>query len=106
MRGDSLAGSAKKVEAAAALKLTAPDLLTFGIIDEIVPEPVGGAHTDPAAAARLVDQVLVRALAEVSALDSDTRLRSATRSFAIIGHVSGLEFISDEGAGLTEVMRA
>ncbi len=51
---------AKKVEAAAALKLTAPDLLAFGIIDEIVPEPVGGAHTDPAAAARLVDYVLVR----------------------------------------------
>ena len=46
---------AKKVEAAAALKLTAPDLLAVGIIDEIVPEPVGGAHTDPAAAARLVD---------------------------------------------------
>ena len=38
---------AKKVEAAAALKLTAPDLLASGIIDEIVPEPVGGAHTDP-----------------------------------------------------------
>ena len=42
---------AKKVEAAAALKLTAPDLLKAGIIDEIVPEPIGGAHTDPAAAA-------------------------------------------------------
>ena len=46
---------AKKVEAAAALKLTAPDLLKAGIIDEIIPEPIGGAHTDPAAAARLVD---------------------------------------------------
>ena len=42
---------AKKVEAAAALKITAPDLLKAGIIDEIVPEPIGGAHTDPAAAA-------------------------------------------------------
>ena len=37
---------AKKVEAAEALKLTAPDLLKAGIIDEIVPEPIGGAHTD------------------------------------------------------------
>ncbi len=70
---------AKKVEAAAALKLTAPDLLAFGIIDEIVPEPVGGAHTDPAAAARLVDQVLVRALAEVSALDSEHAAGEALR---------------------------
>ena len=38
---------AKKVEAAQALKLTAPDLLKAGIIDEIIPEPIGGAHTDP-----------------------------------------------------------
>ena len=42
---------AKKVEAAEALKITAPDLLKAGIIDEIIPEPIGGAHTDPAAAA-------------------------------------------------------
>src|ERR1051325_8544075 len=42
---------AKKVEAADALKLTAPDLLRAGIIDEIVPEPVGGAHKNPDAAA-------------------------------------------------------
>src|SRR5580765_4064359 len=65
---------ARKVEAAAALKLTAPDLLKAGIIDEIVPEPVGGAHTAPAAAARLVDNVLMGVLSEVSAFDSDTRL--------------------------------
>src|SRR5256885_8495331 len=51
---------AKKVEAAAALKITAPDLLKAGIIDEIVPEPIGGAHTDPAAAARIIDRVLER----------------------------------------------
>ena len=54
----------KKVEAAEALKLTAPDLLKAAIIDEIIPEPIGGAHTDPAAAAALVDEVLTRALAE------------------------------------------
>src|SRR5207253_8247511 len=65
---------AKKVEAAAALKLTAPDLLRAGIIDEIVPEPIGGAHANPDAAARLVDEALVRALDDVSALDSETRL--------------------------------
>src|SRR5436190_5770233 len=48
----------KKVEAGEALKLTAPDLVTAGIVDEIIPEPVGGAHNDPAAAARIVDEVL------------------------------------------------
>src|SRR5215831_17403434 len=44
----------RKIEAAAALKLTAPDLLRAGIVDRVITEPVGGAHTDPAAAAAMV----------------------------------------------------
>src|SRR5919206_1396486 len=46
--------ASKKVEAAEALKLTAPDLLRAGIVDEIVPEPIGGAHTSVDEASRLV----------------------------------------------------
>src|SRR5207248_6970239 len=65
---------AKKVEAAAALKLTAPDLLRAGIIDEIVGEPVGGAHTDPAAAAQLVDAALSRALVDAAGMNAEARL--------------------------------
>ena len=64
----------RKVEAAAALKLTAPDLLTAGIVDEIVPEPVGGAHQDPALAAQLVDEAIGRTLAAVSAMPVAARL--------------------------------
>src|SRR6187399_336955 len=60
--------SGRKIEAAAALKLTAPDLQARGIIDEIVPEPVGGAHTNPTAAATLLDAALARALNEVGGL--------------------------------------
>jgi len=52
----------RKAEAAEAMKLTAPDLLTLGVIDEIIPEPQGGAHTDPAAMARRVGDVLQRSL--------------------------------------------
>src|SRR5437763_6858750 len=66
--------ASKKVEAADALKLTAPDLLKADLIDEIVPEPVGGAHTNPGAAAELVDGGLGRVLAEVSAVDREPRL--------------------------------
>jgi acetyl-CoA carboxylase carboxyl transferase subunit alpha len=88
--------AAKKVEAAAALKLTAPDLLHAGIIDEIVPEPRGGAHADPAAAARLLDDVLSRVLTEVTALDSDTRLGLRYDKFRHMGRL-GVEFV-DEGA--------
>src|SRR5690242_19693358 len=47
--------ASKKAEAAAALKLTAPDLLSSGVIDRIIPEPVGGAHADPAGAATMLD---------------------------------------------------
>src|SRR6188472_4097649 len=64
----------RKVEAAQALKLTAPDLLRFGIIDEIVPEPPGGAHTNHALAATLLDAALAPALARVVALESAARL--------------------------------
>jgi len=86
----------KKVEAAAALKLTAPDLLAAGIVDEIVPEPIGGAHTDPAGAARFVDTVLTRALAEVRALDSETRLIKRYDKFRGMGRL-GIDFV-DEGS--------
>jgi acetyl-CoA carboxylase carboxyl transferase subunit alpha len=50
-------------EAAEAMKITAPDLLRFGVIDGIIPEPDGGAHTDHAAAAQAVRDVLVEQLA-------------------------------------------
>src|SRR3954465_5050074 len=66
--------AAQKVAAADALKLTAPDLLKARIVDEIVPEPVGGAHIDPEAASKLVEEALARSLAEVRALSSETRL--------------------------------
>ena len=52
-------------EAAAALRLSAPDLLRLKIVDEIVPEPQGGAHRDPAAAARNLKQALLRHLGEL-----------------------------------------
>ena len=83
--------ASKKVEASAALKITAPDLMRLGIIDEIVNEPVGGAHTDPAQASALVDIALSRALAEVSAMDVDTRLNARYDKFRKMGSVGIVE---------------
>jgi acetyl-CoA carboxylase carboxyl transferase subunit alpha len=83
--------ASKKVEASAALKITAPDLMQLGIIDEIVNEPVGGAHTDPAQASALVDIALSRALAEVSAMDVDTRLNARYDKFRKMGSVGIVE---------------
>lgn len=54
--------ASKAETAAAAMKITATDLKELGIVDEIVPEPEGGAHTDHEAAARLLDEVLERQL--------------------------------------------
>jgi acetyl-CoA carboxylase carboxyl transferase subunit alpha len=88
---------AKKVEAAAALKLTAPDLLKARIIDEIVPEPIGGAHTDPAAAARLVDGVLSRVLSEVSAVGGEARLAMRYDKFRNMGRL-GTDFVNQAGS--------
>jgi acetyl-CoA carboxylase carboxyl transferase subunit alpha len=82
----------KKAEAAAALKLTAPDLLGFGIIDEIIREPIGGAHTDPVAAAESVDAVLTRVLAEVSTMTSEARLEARYTKFRNMGR-AGIDFI-------------
>ena len=79
--------SARKVEAAEALKITAPDLLRLGVIDEIVPEPAGGAHTNHNVAAALFDTALERALTAVSAMDSATRLDARYRKFRAMGNI-------------------
>lgn len=66
--------SARKIEAAEALKLTAPELRALSIVDAIVPEPLGGAHTNPAEAAQLLDGFLARALRELSELTPQARV--------------------------------
>jgi acetyl-CoA carboxylase carboxyl transferase subunit alpha len=86
--------SSKKAEAAEALKLTAPDLLGFHIIDEIISEPIGGAHTDHDAAARSLDTALTRALAEISALDTQARLDKRYDKFRNMGRI-GFEFVEE-----------
>jgi acetyl-CoA carboxylase carboxyl transferase subunit alpha len=75
----------KKVEAAQALKLTAPDLLAMGLVDAIIPEPPGGAHNDDAAATGLVDQALQQVLADVVSLGVEERLNARYEKFRRMG---------------------
>lgn len=82
--------SARKVEAAEALKITAPDLVALGIVDEIVKEPVGGAHTNPAEAAAMLDASLSVALARSRVIDINTRLELRYQKFRKMGSV-GIE---------------
>jgi len=79
------------VEAAArALKITAQDLLTLGIIDDIVPEPTGGAHTDWDAAARQLDLRLKPALESLLALPGSELREHRYQRFRKLGVVESL----------------
>ena len=84
--------SNRKVEAAQALKLTAPDLLERGVVDAIIPEPAGGAHTDPAGAASLLDATLAEALASLMTMSPETRLDSRYEKFRQMGRL-GRDFV-------------
>src|SRR6186713_999537 len=64
----------RKIEAANALKITAPDMVALGLVDDIIPEPPGGAHNEYDTATALIDQALSAALAEVAALSVPERL--------------------------------
>jgi acetyl-CoA carboxylase carboxyl transferase subunit alpha len=77
------AGEAKK--AAAAFKPDAVHCQELGVVDGIVPEPPGGAHTDPDEAARLLAESLKRSLAETEGLDSGERRRLRRRRFRMMG---------------------
>jgi len=75
----------KKVEAATALKITAPDMMALGLVDDIIPEPAGGAHNDYDAAAALVDQALSMALERSRALTVAERLEARYQKFRRMG---------------------
>lgn len=77
--------SSKAELAAEALKITAPDLLDLKLIDEIVPEPDGGAHLDHDATARLLDEPLTRALAEVSQFSEKDLIANRYAKFRHMG---------------------
>lgn len=77
--------AAKAETAAAAMKITARDLKDLGIVDEIVPEPDGGAHADHEAAARLLDEVLDRQLTALSHESPRDLLRARYEKFRKMG---------------------
>ena len=87
-----------KEEAAEALKLTAPSLLKFGIVDDVIAEPVGGAHSDPANAIEAVADYIDKCLTELSALSNeqllsrrDNKFRHITRRHAALSAEVGAQ---------------
>jgi acetyl-CoA carboxylase carboxyl transferase subunit alpha len=78
--------SGKAEQAAAALKLAAPDMLKLGLIDGIIPEPAVGAHEDWDEAARLVKEQLVKSLHELSSLSPDAAVQKRYEKFRKMGN--------------------
>jgi acetyl-CoA carboxylase carboxyl transferase subunit alpha len=78
--------SGKAELAAESLKLTAEDLLRFGLIDAVVPEPPGGAHEDPDAAAQLLADHLRRALDGLAPLSPDELVQRRYEKFRRMGN--------------------
>jgi acetyl-CoA carboxylase carboxyl transferase subunit alpha len=75
----------KAPEAASALKMTSLDLKELGIIDQILPEPVGGAHSDPLEAASILKEALLQSLEELSQLTIGQRRELRYQKFRGIG---------------------
>ena len=81
--------TAKAEDAASNMKITAQDLIRFGIIDAIVPEPTGGAHRDPGAAIAGVGEAMAEALGELRGLDRATITRLRREKFVALGRTLG-----------------
>src|SRR4029453_11685503 len=75
-------------QAAEALRITGRDLLEFKLVDEVIAEPPGGAHHDPAAASAALRTALLRHLEELRTLTAAERLRRRYAKFRAIGHFS------------------
>ncbi len=84
-------------QAAEALKITAQDLLNFGIVDGVIAEPRGGAHHDPEWTARQVQAVLEPAFADLARLDGETLVAQRYEKFRRIG-----AFVEKASAGVSE----
>lgn len=75
----------KSPQAAEVLKLTGTDLLKMGLIDEVVPEPLGGAHRDAQKIALSIKEVILRNLKELEALDKEELLKLRYKKFRVMG---------------------
>src|SRR5688572_16989572 len=75
-------------KAAEALKITAKDLKALGLVDEVVPEPLGGAHTNPDKMAETLRDCLLKQLNQLLAMPAADRLKQRYAKFRSYGHFS------------------
>jgi acetyl-CoA carboxylase carboxyl transferase subunit alpha len=82
---------AKVPDAATALKMTAQDLVDLQIVDEVIPEPLGGAHREPRAVTDRVAKALTNQLSQLTDLSLDQLLTQRDRKYRRMGAVNGLD---------------
>lgn len=80
--------SARAPQAAEALKLTSDDLFKAGLVDEVIPEPLGGAHSNPEEAAKNIRQTILRYLKELIPIPKDELLKARYDKFRKIGRIN------------------
>jgi len=84
---------AKVPDAAASLKMTAKDLLELGVIDDIIPEPLGGAHREPKAISDRIAKALTNQLFALSDLKPEQLLAQRDQKYRRMGAVQGLQSV-------------
>ncbi|MCK5180436.1 MAG: acetyl-CoA carboxylase carboxyl transferase subunit alpha, partial [Candidatus Omnitrophica bacterium] len=80
--------SVKAPEAAEALKINGEHLLNFGIVDEIIPEPPGGAHKNPDQVAMNLKNTILKHIKELSSLSKDELIEKRYNKFRAMGEIS------------------
>jgi acetyl-CoA carboxylase carboxyl transferase subunit alpha len=78
----------RKADAAEALRITAPELLRLGIVDKIVPEPLGGAHRDRVGAAKLLKKTILSEVADLRAQPLEKLLERRYKKLRALGRYS------------------
>jgi len=80
-----------KETAAEQLKLTSQDMSSFGLVDDVIPEPVGGAQADPDNMAATLKSYLLKSLAELSVIDTESRINQRIEKFSKMGFYEEVE---------------
>jgi len=86
----------KAADASYVLKLTGPDLIQFGIVDEIIKEPIGGAHRDPEFAAKNIKVSIVKYLEELKGMSSEKIVEERYKKFRKMGVILEPDYSLDE----------
>jgi len=89
-----------KEKAAEQLRLTSQDMSGFGLVDDVIPEPIGGAHSDHNKMAETIKGYLINSLSELSALSPDERINQRIEKLSKMGFYDEVEIPAENNAAI------